>query len=146
MAQSSYTIQGVREGAIRLLVGPNGAVVNRVVTFLRRTTNRAKLNAPVDTGYLRNSHRYDPPVVNGLRVSGEVRATANYARALHDGIPEERVIRPVNGKVLAFPGRDGQMVFRRSVTLPPRPARPWLLNAARAEGPRLGFNVTDTQR
>lgn len=145
MAQSSYTIQGVREGAVRLLVGPNGAVVNRVVTFLRRTTNRAKLNSPVDTGYLRNSHRYDPPVVNGLRVSGEVRATANYAAALHDGTAE-RVIRPVNGKALAFPGRDGELIFRRSVRMPARPGRPWLLNAARAEGPRLGFNVTATQR
>lgn len=145
MASSSYQIQGLRDGAIRLLVGPNGAVVNRVVTFLRRTTNRAKLNSPVDTGYLRNSHRYDPPVVNGLRVSGEVRATANYARALHDGTAE-RVITPVNAKVLAFRGRDGEMVFRRSVTMPARPGRPWLLNAAQAEGPRLGFNVTPTQR
>lgn len=140
MARSSYQIVGLQSGATKMLVGPDGSVVNLVAKFLRRTTNRAKLNSPVDSGYLRNSHQYDAPVVTGLKVSGSVVATANYARALHDGTAAH-VIRPKNGKFLKFVGRDGRDVFVRQVNMPARPGRKWLINAARTEGAALGFIV-----
>lgn len=140
MARSSYTIEGLRGGAVRLLVGPDGNLTNLVNTLQRRVVNRAKMLSPVDSGYLRNSHRYDAPVVVGLRVTGEVRATANYAAALHDGT-RAHVIVPRNGKVLRFTGRDGSTVFARRVNMPARPGRPWLLNAFQMESAALGFQV-----
>lgn len=140
MANSTFVIQGVHDGAVRFLLGPSGAAVQLVATLQRRVMNRAKMLTPVDTGYLRNSHVADPPRVVGNRVVAEVRATAEYARAIHDGT-RAYVIRPRNARVLRFQGRDGSTVFARQVNMPARPGRPWLINAFNMEAARLGFAV-----
>ena len=140
MANATFVIQGVQNGAVRFLVGPSGAAVQLVQTLQRRVLNRAKILSPVDTGYLRNSHVADPPRVVGTRVTADVRATARYAAALHDGT-RAYTIRPRNARVLRFQGRDGSTVFARQVNMPARPGRPWLVNAFNMEAPRLGFQT-----
>jgi HK97 gp10 family phage protein len=85
--------------------------------------------APVRTGTLRNS--ITATVIRNFEPKGVVEATAPYALFVHNGTgiygPRGRPIVPVRARVLAFPGRDGRMVFARSVR-GQRP-QPFLTNA-----------------
>lgn len=139
MARSSYTVQNLRVGTVRFLVGPDGVLVQKVAKLQRAIFNAAKLKSPVDFGVLRNSHQMSPIVVVGLRARGSVSATAKYAAAVHDGSPA-RTIRPVNGTYLKFQIGD-RTIYAKSVNMPARAGRPWLLNAATEQSARLGFQV-----
>lgn len=141
MARVTYTLTDLRSGATRFLVGPDGVLVNLVATLQRRVLNRAKINAPVDTGYMRNSGRADTPRVVNNRVFGGVEFTAKYAKYVHDGT-RQYVIQPRNAQALRG-GGSGRAVVSRQVTIPARRGRPFLLNAFKVEAPRLGFTVPD---
>lgn len=128
-------------GLAQAVTGPQGAAVQHALRIGRAVTNSAKMKAPVDKGVLRNSIRYDAaPTVEGMKVSMRVAATANYARFVHDGVKGGNVIRPKNARALRF-HIGGREVFARSVVQGPQKARPFLLNAAKEEAPRLGFTV-----
>ncbi|AJE32517.1 hypothetical protein B842_03320 [Corynebacterium humireducens NBRC 106098 = DSM 45392] len=109
-------------------------------TAQRRTLNAAIHRSPLDTGQLENSHRAGNIIVQGTRVSGEVIAEQDYALAVHEGT-RPHVIRPRRVKALTW-GKGAGRVFARSVNHPGSRPQPWLLNSARAEGTRLGFEVT----
>jgi hypothetical protein len=81
-------------------------------------------NAPRRTGYLASTVVKD--VGEGKAV---IEVLAPYAKFVADGTrPHE--IRPVNGRVLAFQGKGGRMVFTPLVHHPGTRANPWLKNAA----------------
>lgn len=141
MARVTYALTDLRSGATRFLVGPDGALVNLVATLQRRVLNRAKLSAPVDTGYMRNSGKADTPRVVGNRVQGGVEFTAKYAGAVHNG-NRAYVIRPRNAQALRFEV-SGRVVFARQVNIPARRGRPFLYNAFKTEAPRLGFTIAE---
>lgn len=136
----SFQVQNLDTAATRMLVGSDGILVQHVARALRAIANRAKILAPVDYGVLRNSHYTEPPKVSGHKVLGYVGNSAYYASYVHDGT-QPHVIRPRNARVLAW-GGDPPTVFARVVHHPGTAPRPWLANAARMEGARLGF--TDT--
>lgn len=140
MSRVTYTQKVDENGTKRLLVGADGVATSHAAKLARRVVNAAKMRAPVDTGYLRNSIRGYPVKVSGLKVSVEVAATAEYAAAVHDGI-RGRVIVPVRAKVLRWYGPDGKAVFARRAVQGPRAGRPFLTNALKAEAPRMGFRV-----
>lgn len=132
----------INQGELQqFLTGPQSAAVRLVREGQRVTLNAAKKRTPVDTGQLRNSHVSGNIRVQGARVTGEVEARQDYATAVHEG-SRPHVIRPRRAKFLTWVGPQGR-VFARSVRHPGAKARPWLLNAAKAEASRLGFTVAE---
>ena len=130
-----------QSGLTRAMTGPQGAATLLATRMARRTSNRAKMLAPVDYGVLRNSIAHDPPKVSGMSVSTKVQATANYALFVHQGVMGGRVIVPVKARALKFQA-GGKTVFAQRVVQGSQRARPFLINAARDEGAKLGFTVT----
>lgn len=125
----------------RELVGGRDKPVQRLVhTASRRTANSARARSLVDTGHLKRSNQQLPTTVSGLRVSGGVENTANYALAIHEGTPP-RTITPRNGKALAFEYR-GRTVVVKHVKHPGTRPFPFLRDALQAEAGALGFRVT----
>ena len=110
----------------------------------RTILNSAKTKSPVDTGHLRQTHRPGGIRVSGGRVTTEVVATAPYAVPVHQGSRKHR-IEPKNKKLLSWKPKGGPRVFASSVMHPGSKPRPWLINAAKAEGPRLGFVVQENR-
>lgn len=107
----------------------------------RKVLNSAKLRSPVDTGQLRASHRSGHVVVTGDKVSADIVAEQDYSLAVHEG-SRPHVIRPRRARVLTW-GKGAGRVFATSVNHPGSRPRPWLLNALKDEGPRLGFVVSE---
>lgn len=126
------------EGALRSVVQQEAVTLIR--EGQRRVIQSAKMRSPVDTGQLRGSHHASNITIQGTKISGEVTAVQDYATAVHEG-SKPHVIRPKHAKALTW-GKGKGRVFARSVNHPGAKARPWLLNATQAEGPRLGFKVT----
>lgn len=110
----------------------------------RTILNSAKTKSPVDTGHLRQTHRPGGIRVSGGRVTTEVVATAPYAVPVHQG-SRKHLIEPKNKKLLSWKPKAGPRVFASSVMHPGSKPRPWLINAAKAEGPRLGFVVQENR-
>lgn len=110
--------------------------VNRVV---RRTFARSQILAPVDTGLLRASGRFDLGRDRGLLVIGGVEYTANYAAAVHNGRRALTIRAKGNGR-LKFTV-DGRTVYARQVHQAARPARPYLAQALREVAAQEGFTV-----
>ena len=110
----------------------------------RTILNSAKTKSPVDTGHLRQTHRPGGIRVSGGRVTTEVVATAPYAVPVHQGSRKHR-IEPKNKKLLSWKPKGGARVFAASVMHPGSKPRPWLINAAKAEGPRLGFVIQENR-
>lgn len=125
------------------LTGSNSEAVKLVQRAQRQTLNQAKVNTPVDTGALRNSHVAEPIVVRGDTVSTEISATGGvkqeYAMYVHEGT-KPHVIKPRRKKVLSWKGAEGR-VFATAVNHPGTNPRPWLRNALQQTAPRLGFIV-----
>lgn len=114
----------------------------------RRVEADAKRRCPVDEGRLRNSIR-SVYIASPSRPRVEVRAEANYARAVHDGTgiygPRRAPIVPVRARVLRWEARGvsrkggrtsrsltGPYVYARSVRgVPGRPFLRLALPAAR---------------
>ena len=110
----------------------------------RTILNSAQMKSPVDTGHLRQTHRSGGIRISGGRVTTEVVATAPYAVPVHQGSRKHR-IEPKNKKLLSWKPKGGARVFASSVMHPGSKPRPWLINAAKAEGPRLGFVVQENR-
>lgn len=123
----------------QVLTGPQSAAVQGVSRLQRRVLATAKMRSPVRYGVLRNSHVAEPIRVTGMKVSTSVSATANYARAVHEGT-RPHVIRPNTAKVLSWQGPRGR-IFAREVLHPGTRPRPWLRLALNEEAGRLGFTV-----
>lgn len=100
-----------------------------VTKATRQTFNRSQVLVPVDTGLLRATGQSK---VNrrGLVVTGEVKYTAKYAAAVHEGrrALTIRARRP-GGKLKFTVG--GRTVYATAVHQKARRSRPYLLNALR---------------
>lgn len=123
----------------QFLTGPQSEAVRLVRETQRRTLNAARKRAPVDTGHLRLHHRQSNVSVEGGKVRGSVEATPDYAAAVHEGYGP-RIIKAKNVKFMTWKS-GGERIFARSVRHPGAKARPWLLNAAKAEAGRMGFTL-----
>lgn len=117
--------------AVSRAFAQSGDVYLFVDRFLRKVATRAKLYAPVDTGYLRNSIT-TAMQTSGTRIYGSVGTSAEYAIYVHEGTAA-RTIRPRRpGGVLVFTV-GGRKVFAKSVSHPGTPARPFLRRALTEE-------------
>jgi hypothetical protein len=109
--------------------------VSRVV---RKTLNRSTVLCPVDTGYLRASGQSNV-TDRGLVVVGEVKYTANYAAAVHNGRRALTITAKGNGRLRFIV--DGRVVYARRVHQPARAGRPFLRTALEEVAPAEGFRV-----
>lgn len=129
-----------------VLTGPQSKPVVLVQRAQRQVLNQAKINAPVDTGQLRASHKAEPVVVSGDTVRTSISATGSakqeYALMVHEGTGPH-IIRPRRKKVLSWKGPQGR-VFAQQVHHPGTKPRPWLRKALEQVAPRLGFTVETT--
>lgn len=126
-----------------VLTGSQSKPVVLMRKVQREVLNQARINAPVDTGQLRASHKAEPVVVSGGKVTTSISATGSskqqYALAVHEGT-KPHVIVPRRKKVLSWKGSEGR-VFAARVNHPGTKPRPWLLNAVKQVAPRHGFQV-----
>lgn len=106
---------------------------------VRRTLNRSAVLCPVDTGYLRATGQ-SSVADRGLVVVGEVKYTANYAAAVHEGRRALTIRAKGNGR-LKFTV-DGRTVYARQVHQPARAGRPFLSTALREVAAQEGFRVS----
>lgn len=105
----------------------------------RRVLNRAIVLTPVRTGYLR-SHNRMRVSERGLIATTEVFDDASYARPVHDG-SRAYTIRPKKKKALRFEV-GGEVVIVKSVRMPARKGRPWLLRALIEVATPEGYTIT----
>lgn len=126
--------QAVRAELTRLTRRPVADVADQVVA-------QAKLNAPVQTGYLRNSIR-KVPTFNARGPAFRVEATANYAPFVEEDT-RPHVIRPRHGKVLKF-RIGGRVVYAKIVHHPGTKGQHFLAKAVRTVASRNGWNVRIT--
>lgn len=143
-AEVSFKLDAVALTAV--LEGTNGAAFVAVQRTGNRVLNLAVAKCPVDEGRLRNSLTLEMRSEGGLPVA-RVGSNLPYARFVHDGTgvygPTGNVIRPRNGRVLAWPvknnsgqgnrrysgGRTANTAFARYVR--GVKGRPFLLDALR---------------
>lgn len=112
----------------------------RAVTRVTRGTfNRSQVLCPVDTGNLRATGQYNVQTA-GLMVNGEVKYTARYAAAVHEGRRALTIRAKGNGRLRFV--IDGRVVFARSVRQPARAGRPFLRTALVEVATREGFSVS----
>lgn len=131
----------LHEGNIRqLITSPAEQIPRTIAAYTRRTANRARTNAPVDTGQLRASVQTSV-TTDGLRVVGRVWTPLEHGlwQELGTGIYAGKgPIRPKRGQYLVFPakrmgpprrgGRGGKaLVFAKEVK--GTPPTHWLSNA-----------------
>lgn len=129
-------------GLARALTGPQGAAVLLAAKAGRQIEAQAKNNAPVDSGLLRDNTRSGAaPKVSGMRVTTDVTAHQDYAAAVHQGVTGGKIIVPKQAKALRF-FVGGREVFAKSVRQGSQRPRPFLFNAAKSVGGRLGFKVS----
>jgi hypothetical protein len=126
----------------RLLIGETGPVLRFLRSVTREVRNRAVLEAPVDTGNLRNSI-YEEVRVDRRAILALVGAKASYAEYVHEGTRPHTIVPRKTGGVLAFK-IDGVMVFATKVHHPGTAANPFLARAVEAVGRTRGFRVTRT--
>lgn len=103
---------------------------------LRRTDAFATATAPVDTGFLRNNRSIEIDAGPGS-LKGSLTYHAHYALFVMRGTgifgPRGTPITPTTANYLVFRGRDGAMVYAKSVK--GQRAQPFLAEAFRAACP-----------
>ncbi len=103
MAEVQIDAAALRE----LLAGPTGPVWNDIRRRGNRVLMQAKANTPKDTGVLKNSLIMEMVIDRGVPVA-RVGSNLKYAIYVHEGTglygPRKRYIRPVQAKVLRWPG------------------------------------------
>lgn len=99
----------------------------------------AKENAPVDTGTLRASIRFEQ-VSTGSYIVG---SNVEYADDVEFGT-SPHVITSDDAEALRFPGEDGEPVFAMRVEHPGTPAQPFLRPALREHESDLVDNIEST--
>lgn len=117
----------------------------KVATATRKTLARSAILCPVDTGLLRASGGMTPVVSRGTTVEAQVRYTAEYAAAVHNG-RRALTIRPrrPGGRLRFRVG--GRIVYARRVHQKARAARPFLTTALREVAAQEGFRFTNLMR
>jgi hypothetical protein len=111
------------------LNGEGIRTAHRAVTRVTRGTfNRSQVLCPVDTGNLRATGQSNVQT-SGLMVNGEVKYTARYAAAVHEG----RRALVIRAK------RSGRL---REVRQPARAGRPFLRTALMEVAAQEGFTVS----
>lgn len=121
------------------------AAARKIVTrATRRTDTRSAILAPVDTGYLRSSRRMNVGE-RGNSVIGEVRYTAEYAAAVHNGRRALIIRSRPGGPKLRFTV-GGRVVYTREVHQRARKGRPFLTTALREVAAQEGLRYTDRRR
>lgn len=135
MARVRITIN--QSGINALVVNPASPLVRHMTTVGSTCSAVAKINAPVDSGRLRQSIDYEliarPPTLTARIV-----APVGYAKVVHDGHGE---IRPRRKKALRF-RVGGETVFARRVRAVA--GRPFLTDAVKqvtGKTPRAGGEV-----
>jgi hypothetical protein len=105
--------------------GPVGVYVERLAN---KTSDKAKTDAPVRTGTLRDSIRPEKSAaLTGIAM--DVTANVEYALPVHEG-GEPHTITPKNGEFLVFPNKRGPgMIYARKVENLGSKANPFLWNA-----------------
>jgi len=130
MATLRVTLRRVEVNPVTLSteVTPIIRAVHSRVT--RQIANFARINAPVNTGTLRNLIAEDPAVDSGpMTVRGGVTSNADYSLYVHEPT-RPHVIAARKAKCLAFQWH-GQQVFFKHVNHPGTKGQPFLTNAAR---------------
>lgn len=128
----------LNQGALdRLLRRPGGPVYDNVVSrVIRGTDALATASSPVDTGFLRNNRSISIDVGPGSLV-GSLTYHAHYALFVMRGTgiygPSGTPIVPKTAAYLVFRGRDGGLVYAKSVK--GQRAQPFLAEAFRAACP-----------
>lgn len=128
----------LRQGALdRLLRRPGGPVYDNVVNRVLTTTEAfATATAPTDTGFMKNDRTKNIDAGRGS-LKGRLTYHAFYTMWVLGGTgiygPRNTPITPKNGEFLVFRGRDGGLVYARSVK--GQHAQPFLQEAFRAACP-----------
>jgi len=121
----------------------NGQGVQTAQRLVRRVTrgtfNRSQVLCPVNTGNLRATGQFSTQT-QGLIVSGEVKYTARYAAAVHEGRRALTITAKGNGRLRFVV--DGRVVFARRVHQPARAGRPFLRTALVEVATREGLRVS----
>lgn len=141
MAKVNARVLADNSGLARAMTGPQGAATLLAARAARQIEAQAKTNAPVSTGggTLRNRIEADvAPKVTGLKVESGVTANANYSLYVHEGVRGGKIIVPKQAKALRFVV-GGRVVFAKSVKQGAQRPRPYLFNATKTVGARLGF-------
>lgn len=110
-----------------------------VTRVVRKTLNRSAVLCPVDTGYLRATGQ-SSVTVGGLVVTGEVKYTARYAAAVHEGRKALTIRAKGNGRLRFVV--DGRVVYARQVHQPARAGRPFLRTALQEVAAAEGYAVS----
>lgn len=124
------------QGAIRQVGGD--AAYRTTVDTTRQVFNRANVLTPVRHGTLRAGNKMKVRRET-LRSVGVIFNLVSYADAVHNGTPAY-TIRPRRKKALKFV-IDGEVVIVKSVRMPARRGRPWLLRALKEVAPPLGWRI-----
>ena len=137
MPSVRYRVANIDGAAKGWMADPQGALgwVRRVN---RALMNQCILEAPVDTGYLRNNHQQIGPMVVGMRVVGGVRNNTVYGPSVHNG-HRAYTITPRRATALSWvPRGGGARRFARSVNIPAHPGQPWMTDAAQIVAQQFG--------
>lgn len=118
-----------------------GVGLGEVTDMCRMIMNQATIDAPFDTGLLRNSHRMRVTPAP-TKVDGQVYNDCEYAAAVHDG-QRARTITARRARALRFE-IGGQVYFRKSVRRRAVKARPWLRDAAQRVASTNGWDFRNT--
>jgi hypothetical protein len=110
-----------------------------VTRVVRQTLNRSAVLCPVDTGLLRATGQSSVSA-HGLVVVGEVKYTANYAAAVHEGRRALTIRAKGNGRLRFVV--DGRVVFAREVHQPARAGRPFLRTALEEVAAQNGYTTS----
>lgn len=105
----------------------------------RRTFSRSQILCPVDTGLLRATGQSNVET-RGLVVSGEVKYTAKYAAAVHEGRRALTIRARPGGKLRFTVG--GRVVYATEVHQPARAGRPFLRDALFEVAAQEGFTLS----
>lgn len=122
---------------------PTEAALGLVTKAARRTTNRAKFYAPVDTGRLRSSIGTFGLKITRDSVRQSVGTTrVKYAMAQHEGA-RARIIVPRRARALRFYWDvTGRVEYFKKVNWPGIGATPFLTTGLREAAEPLGFSVS----
>lgn len=129
MARSAIVLN--KAAITELLQGPRGDVVKDLTRRTLKVNAGAKRRCPVDHGRLRSSIRHSLRK-DSLGYYGYVGTDVDYALAVHNGTRSHQVGSTRGpGTAIKFKagGQDIFISFPATVTIPARPARPFLKDA-----------------
>lgn len=134
MAEVTFELRLDHGGIEAMLRGPEGAVAGDLRRRGNRVLNRAREEAPVATGALRQSLRLDMVSENGVP-EARISSALQYSVYVHEGTgiyAGRGYIYPVAARFLVWRSREtGELVFARRVRgQPPNPFLKRALEAA----------------